>query len=387
MKTTGKMPALRLQQSFAFVAHYVETWNWFLNFRPFQFLHHHPERRWMLYPLYPLAWMASVWYLIGAKPFNLVDTFTVSDGHGGVVKGHTLLVRNFAWHFLLANYFPLIKQRIMKAVLYAQDTLHVHVVGLGALIKAEWLTAGGLDIAKDERVDRARMRVVHGDTATAWFVAMEVERLCEALNCERQLAVIGPTSKIGRAVMLYLIRKGYSFLAYTDSAERFAAIRAEVPANLRSHLHRVTSLAELNKCGFWLIGKAKPSGKTLARYMPRGAVAINFSVPDPLTGRYLKKRPDIRHFDGGLATIPTSCTMRFGMRLPLSPSLHGTGITGSMYACWSGTLIHTLLGWREHEVGEVKLDELAQVGDEAVRLGITLPRPTSHLRPIRGAKP
>lgn len=378
------MRAVKLNKQFVFIAHYVEVWNWFLNFRIFSFLHRRPELHMWLLPLWPIAFFASIWYLFGSKPFNVVDTYKVNkDGGAQELTGHTILIRTFAWHFAFANKFPVIKDRILKAALYAQDVLKVDVIGLGALTKAEWLTAGGKWLSEQDGI---RVPVVHGDTATAWFVAERVEGAYRHFGITGPIAVIGPTSKIGRAVILHLTEKGFDFLCFTDAADRFAAIRRELPLEKQDSIHRATSLGELaQRCKLWLVGKAKPSGKTLCRAIPRGAVVLNFSVPDPLEPRFLRERPDIRHLDSGVTTLPRGCTLKFGMRLPVERASNEF-TTGAMYACWTGTMLHTILGWQEHEVGEVKMEELQQVADEAARLGIKLPPPTSHLRPLPGTR-
>lgn len=382
MKTSSQMRAVKLDKKFVFIAHYVEVWNWWLNFRVFSFLHRRPELHVWLLPLWPVAFLASVWYLFGAKHFNVVDAYHVKKGAGAQeLTGYTILIRIFAWHFAFANKFPVIKDRILKAALYAQDTLKVDVIGLGALTKAEWLTAGGRWLSEQEGIS---VPVVHGDTATAWFVAKRLEDACKHFEITTPIAVIGPTSKIGRAVILHMVKKGFQFWCYTDAADRFAAIRRELSPDKQECIHRTTSLGELaQKCDLWLIGKAKPSGKVLCRALPPKAVVLNFSVPDPLEPCFLRKRKDIRHLDSGLTTLPRGCTLKFGMRLPVRRALDGF-TAGAMYACWTGTVTHAVLGWQEHEVGEVNIDELQQVADAADKLGIVLSRPTSHLRPLPG---
>lgn len=370
VKTTSQMRAIKLPKRCVFIAHYVESWNWLLNFRLFGFLHERPRLRWLLWPLYPICFLASVWYLFGKKSFNVVDDYKI----GKELECQTILIRNFAWHFLFMSRHEAIKARILEAALYAQNTLKADVVGLGALTKAEWLTAGGKWLAENEAI---KVPVVHGDTCTAWFVARQIEDLYARFKRTGPTAVIGPTSKIGRAVMLHLIKRGYGFIAYTKDPDRFRAIWEEVPADLREHLRRAENLSELSQCNFWLIGKAVPTGRVLARSIPRGAVTLNFSVPDPLTPWCLDRHRDIRHFDGGLTTLPKECGLKFAMRLTVDKN--GRGVT---YACNAGTIIHTALAWQEHEVGEVKLDELAQVGQEAKRLGIGLPPYSSHLIPV-----
>lgn len=358
----------------AFIAHYIEPWNWLLNFRLFGFLHRRPRWRWLLWPLYPLCWIMSVWYLISRTPFKVVDHYEV----GEELECHTILIRNFAWHFLFMSRHETIKARILQASLYAQKELRAEVIGLGALTKAEWLTSGGKWLAENEDI---KVPVAHGDTCTAWFVAQQIEDLYSRYKIIGSIAVIGPTSKIGRAIMLYLIQKGYSFVAYTKDPDRFRAILEEVPEDSRSRLQKADNLSDLGKCGFWLVGKAVPTGKTLIRFLPKEAVVLNFSVPDPLTPKWLGRRRDVRHFDGGFTTLPDRCGLKFAMRLTVDEK--GKGVT---YACNAGTMIHTLLGWQEDEVGEAKLEKLKQVGKEAQRLGINLPPYSSHLVPVSVAE-
>lgn len=356
-------------RKFAFIAHYVETWNWLLNIRAFSFLHAHPGRRWLVLPLYPVCWIMSAWYIIGSKPFNIVDEYEVN----GALKGYTILIRNFAWHFLLPDWHDRIRRRILAAVLHAQNILKVDVVGLGALAKDETVTSGGRWITAQPEV---RVPVVHGDTCTAHFVIRLLDKMLPTLQKEDAwIAVVGPTSKIGRAVILSLASRGFRFLMYTASVSRFEAIRNELSAiapSLIGNIRMISDLAEARTSPVWLIGKARPAAKILARYIRKGAIIINFSVPDPLSPKWVKKI-GARHLDGGLALLPSGCGMHFTMRLR-------PGIT---YACAAGTMVHAWLKWVQHEVGDVRIDEIPQVQDACERLGFSLPPPSSHLAPVR----
>ena len=75
---------------------------------------------------------ASVIYLFRKKGHDRVDMFQFNND----LVGETVLIRNFGWHFFLANPRKKIKSRILKAVLAAQRN-GTKVVGLGALTKAE----------------------------------------------------------------------------------------------------------------------------------------------------------------------------------------------------------------------------------------------------------
>lgn len=354
----GKIPEGRVKhvKTFAFIAHYVEPWNWLLNFRAFGFLHRRPQWRYLLFPLFPLCWLMSVVYLMRRKPFQVVDHYRVVEG----LHGYTILINNFAWHFLFRRYQEMIRQRILAAALYAQNELKAEVVGLGALTKAETVTHGGVWLALHSGI---RVPVVHGDTCTAWFVIELLQKLTGGKG-RGSIAMIGPTSKVGRAVMLHLAKRGFIFKAFTRSRDRFLEIQLELPEPLRGNLVHIDDLRQARDCRIWITGKSKPDGKSLLAAISDGATVVNFAVPDPLTGWDLRLRPDLDHIEGGLVQTPSTCTMRFAMRLT-------PGIT---YACTAGTMVHAACGWSEPEVAEVDMHRLEAVAQESVRLGLTLPR-------------
>lgn len=341
-------------RKFAFIAHYVEPWNWLLNHRIFGFLHVHPQWRILLFPLFPLCWIMSVWYLIGRKPFQVVDTYCVNTE----LKGYTILINNFAWHFLFPSYHETIRKRILAATLFAQNELGVHVVGLGALTKAETVTQGGVWLVEQPGVT---VPIVHGDTCTAWFVIKRLETVAKEVG-NRKVAMVGPTSKVGRAIMLYLAGRGFTFKAYTRSIERFQEIQSELPLHLRERLMHISDLRDASSCRIWVTGKSKPDGKRLLRFIPPGATVMNFAVPDPLDAAVLESRKDITHIEGGLAKTPQSCDMRFMMRL--RPHI--------TYACTAGTMVHAYNRWSTCEVSEVDMNKLEPIGSACEALDLTL---------------
>lgn len=75
-------------------------------------------------------------------------------------------------------------------------------------LQSEALNAGGELYRKD--VEGMRMRVVHGNTLTA---AAILHRLPE--DCD-EVFLTGGTSKLGRAIALYLVRKGVRVLVSTS---------------------------------------------------------------------------------------------------------------------------------------------------------------------------
>lgn len=311
---------------------------------------------------WPLCAIISVVYLIGYKRFDVVDRFIFrrSNNDEGI-KAMTILIRNFGWHFFLPKFRSVIQQRILDAVLYAQE--HVSVIGLGALTKDERITKGGKWIV-DILGDRLHVPIVHGDTLTAMVVIQQALALIEKYRIKSPVFLTGSTSKIGRAVALYLAGRGIKVIMYTQDQERFDKIYSEAGEH-SDNLTRSDNLAEGYGCALWIIGKTIPSGRELLEHIPKGAVVLNFAVPNPLTKCNFKRRPDLHGYEGGLLEYnPELTTLHFTMRLR----------PGLTYACHAGTFVHAAKGWTHHEVGPVDIGQLHEVWQAAQELGFRLPQ-------------
>ncbi len=350
--------AVRKQAKFDFLAHYVEPWNWLLPI--IDELNKTPAKKTRYRFLAPLYWSMSISYLWGGKAFDVIDRYNYEGGNGRIM-GRTTLLRNFGYHFFLKGQRDKIRRRILAAVLDAQKE-GVDVIGLGALIKAEWLTEGGKRIV-EELGNELKTPIVHGDTLTAATVIMQAKRLSECCGISTPVFVTGATSKIGRAVVLALAADGIPVIMHTESPERFAAIRAEANGAAQ-YLSMSATLDSGKECRLWITGKAIPSGRKLLAYIPEEAAVLNFSVPNPVPEKFFSSRPDVRFCEGGLlAYDPEKTTLRMTMRMK-------PGIT---YACHAGTMVHAYKGWRHHEVGHVDMTSIPETWQGAVDLGFYLP--------------
>lgn len=335
------------KRRFVFLAHWVETWNWMLWWN--KDLHQHPQHAWRWMALWPIFYLVSIAYLLGKKSHDIVDRFQF-NGH---LEGRIALIRNFGWHFFLSGQRNKIRERILQAVLKEQET--ADVIGLGALVKAEWLTAGGKGVV-DQLGDKLKVPIVHGDTLTA---ATVIKRILQFNPVS--VFLTGGTSKIGRAVALELASRGVTVKLLTESKKRFTEIKNEA-GGFGSFIYQVSS-ADGADCLLWVTGKAEPAGKKLLAHIPKGATVINFSVPNPVNERMSKTRPDLRFVEGGLLAFdPKRSTQFFNMRL----------WPGETYACHAGTMVHAHMGWTHHEVGPVDMANLWSVWEAAELLGFFL---------------
>lgn len=342
----------------AFLAHWVENWNWLLWWS--KKLHCQPEKSWHWVWLWPVYTLMSIVYLVGRKPFNIVDRFEFKTVGEKKIAGITALLRNFGWHFFLPMYQDKIRQRILSAVLVLQD--YVSVIGLGALVKDERLTQGGRWIV-EQLGDRLRVSIVHGDTLTAATVLRQTLAILKKYRIKSPVFLTGSTSKIGRAVAIGLARRGIRVVMQTQSCSRFQCI-AEEAGEFAVNLRHAEFLSEGSECALWITGKSVPSGKDLRRHIPKGAVVLNFAVPNPLSRHDFKKRPDLHSYEGGLlAYNPERTDLHFTMRLR----------PGLTYACHAGTFVHAYCGWKNHEVGPVEISRLDEVWRWAEEIGFFLP--------------
>ncbi|XP_058765667.1 very-long-chain aldehyde decarbonylase CER3-like [Vicia villosa] len=236
----------------------------------------------------------------------------------------------------------LIEQSILRA-----DKMGVKVISLAALNKNESLNGGGkLFVDKHPNL---RVRVVHGNTLTAAVILNEIP---QGVN---EVFLTGATSKLGRAIALYLCQKKVRVLMLTISTDRFHKIQKEAPLEFQSYLVQVTKYQAAQNCKTWIVGKwITPREQSWA---PKGTHFHQFVVP-PI----LSFRRDCTY--GELAA----------MRLP--EDVEGLGCCeytmerGVVHACHAGGVVHSLEGWSHHEVGAIDVKRIDLVWQAALKHGL-----------------
>lgn len=264
-------------------------------------------------------------------------------------RGHhqIWLVPRFGFMYFLPFAHRNINSLIEKAILEA-DKKGVKVLTLAALNKNEALNGGGnIFVTKHPNL---RVRVCHGNTLTAAVIIKEIP------EDVKEVFMTGATSKLGRAIALYLCRKGVRVLMLTTSRKRFEVIAAEAPADVRGNLVQVTKHQAGKNCKAWILGKwLNYSEQMLA---PRGTHFHQFVVPP-----VIPFRRDCTY--GKLAA----------MRLP--DDVRGlvcceyTLDRNVVHACHAGGVVHLLEGWTHHEVGALDVDRIDLVWNAALKHGLS----------------
>ncbi|XP_076912962.1 very-long-chain aldehyde decarbonylase GL1-1-like isoform X2 [Bidens hawaiensis] len=241
-----------------------------------------------------------------------------------------------------------INNQIEEAICMA-DRIGVKVLSLAALNKNEGLNGGGkLFVMKHPDL---KVRVVHGNTLTAAVILNEIP-----IDI-KEVFLTGATSKLGRAIALYLARRKVRVLMLTQSTERFKSIQQEAPLENQNFLCQVTEFLAAKHCKTWILGKwALPREQ---RWAPPGTHFLQFVVPP-----VFEIRKDCTY--GKLAA----------MRLP--DDVQGLGVCeytlerGAVHACHAGGIVHLLEGWKHHEVGAINVDDIDLVWEAALRHGFKL---------------
>ncbi|KAG9131172.1 hypothetical protein Leryth_006042 [Lithospermum erythrorhizon] len=258
----------------------------------------------------------------------------------------TWIVPRFGFQYFLPFAAEGINNLIEEAILRA-DRLGVKVISLAALNKNEGLNGGGtLFVNKHPGL---KVRVVHGNTLTAGVILNALPQDVE------EVFLTGATSKLGRAIALYLARRKIRVLMLTQSTERFLKIQKEAPPDSQNFLVQVTKYHAAKHCKTWIIGKwSTPREQSWA---PPGTHFHQFVVP-PI----IPFRRDCSY--GKLAAV----------RLP--EDVEGLGSCeytmerGIVHACHAGGVVHILEGWRHHEVGAIDVDQIDVVWKAALKHGL-----------------
>ncbi|XP_022842353.1 protein ECERIFERUM 3-like [Olea europaea var. sylvestris] len=300
-------------------------------------------------PFWPIAFVTMLVMWAKSKTF-LISFYNLRDR-----LHQTWAVPRFGFQYFLPFAAQGINKHIEEAILRA-DRLGVKVISLAALNKNEALNGGGMLFV--DKHPNLKVRVVHGNTLTAAVILNEIpEDVTEVF-------LTGATSKLGRAIALYLCRKGVRVLMLTLSTERFRKIQKEAPVDYQKYLVQVTKYQAAQNCKTWIVGKwITPREQNFA---PARTHFHQFVVP-PI----LQFRRDCTYGDLAAMKLPDDVK---GLG-----SCEYTMDRGVVHACHAGGVVHSLEGWNHDEVGAIDVDRIDLVWKAALKHGL---KPVSKIGSI-----
>ncbi|XP_076931016.1 very-long-chain aldehyde decarbonylase CER3-like [Bidens hawaiensis] len=293
----------------------------------------------ILLPMWPVAFLVVLIMWAISKPFLL----TFCHLRGKLLQ--SWIVPRFGFMYFLPFAQDGINKKIEEAILMA-DRIGVKVLSLAALNKNEALNGGGKLFVKKH--PDLKVRVVHGNTLTAAVIINEIPQDV------KEVFLTGATSKLGRAIALYLARRQVRVLMLTQSTERFKSIQKEASPENQNLLIQVTKFQAAKHCKTWILGKwTTPREQTWA---PPGTHFHQFVVPP-------------------VFELRRDCTYSKLAAMKLPDDVQGLGSCeytmerGVVHACHAGGIVHLLEGWTHNEVGAINVDQLDVVWETALRHG------------------
>mmetsp|Transcript_30914 Transcript_30914/g.100644 ORF Transcript_30914/g.100644 Transcript_30914/m.100644 type:complete len:632 (+) Transcript_30914:219-2114(+) len=327
-----------------FLAHGTELLSFFhLSFMFKGFASRPYETKWWVRPFWPLA-------VLGACLVRIFGQVFCYDKHMlGKMPIETWVTPAFAIQYFFKREHKFINAHIASAIRKA-DAAGVKVIGLGALNKAEAVNGGGAIFTKE--MPDLRVRVVHGNTLTAAAILRKLP------VGTKEVFLTGATSKLGRALALYLSARGVLVRMYTSSLERYEQIAKEASSpEQRALLVRAERLEDGAQCDTWVVGKYLREKEQ--RHAPAGTTFHQFVVP-PIP----EERKDCQYTDLPAFRLPKSAR---GFR-----TCEMTMQRNCVHACHAGALVHALEGWTHHEVGKIDHDFIDTTWDAAMAHGFQL---------------
>ncbi|XP_026454765.1 protein ECERIFERUM 3-like [Papaver somniferum] len=293
--------------------------------------------RLVLLPIWPVAFTMMLVMWVFSKTF-FVSFYNLRG------KFHqTWTVPRFGFQYFIPSAKDGINNLIEESILRA-DKLGVKVISLAALNKNEALNGGGTLFVKKH--PDLKVRVVHGNTLTAAVILNEIK------SDVTEVFLTGATSKLGRAIALYLCRKRIRVLMLTLSKERFESIQREADKELQGYLVQVTKYQAAQNCKTWIVGKWITPREQ--KWAPPGTHFHQFVVPP-------------------IFAVRRNCTYSALAAMKLPEDVEGLGTCeytmgrGIVHACHAGGVVHSLEGWTHHEVGAIDVDRIDLVWEAAMK--------------------
>ncbi len=240
-----------------------------------------------------------------------------------------------------------VRKRVLDAILYAQNVLHVDAIGLGSLTTS--VTDGGQWVVKQPGI---KLAVTHGDTFTVAIAQQGIERVLQKYKFDPErtkVAVVGAYGLIGRELCVFLAQKGYKVILVESIPEKIALIKKRMASEglEKNILELSTDVKTIINADFIITATSHPSYLLDGGDLKKDAVIYDIAQPMNLGMEVVKQRPDVTKIDGDYVDI-----RGIDLDFPMGPP------QGSTFACLTETAMIALEGDRSHHVGNIDKDFL-----------------------------
>lgn len=269
--------------------------------------------------------------------FFMKSCFTVQRWAYNDFIGATWSVPRLGYSYLCPREYASINSLLLLAAHQAEAQGATHM-GLGALNKAAFLNNGGKDLVPLLR-EGCSLKVVTGNTLTAAVVHNMVR---ERAHTGEDIFFTGATSAVGTAVVLRLLQDGYRIRIFTRSKDRFDKLTL-LAGDKGDCITRAECYEDGSSSRTWILGSALT--QPVQKIVREDATLLQFAVP-----------PSPKDFVSSLSVIPVG-NVSFDRR-SCDLSVCCNCDEGTLPACLAATIIHSLEGFSDHEVGEIDVSQM-----------------------------
>jgi len=251
-----------------------------------------------------------------------------------------------------------VRKRILDTILFAQNKLGIEVIGLGALTAS--LTDGGKWLVEQPQV---KLTVTHGDTYGVAVAEEGIEKILNIYNFEKEkniIAIVGAFGLIGRAIVKFLAKKGYSLILIEKTEEKVSLIKEKLrEINLENKIFLAsTNLKDIFPADLVITATSHPSALLQSEHLKSRTIIYDIAQPMNVSQELIKERPDIIKIDGAYVDI-NGIDLGFNMGPP----------RGATFACLVETMMMALEGDKNHRVGEIDEGYLEKTKEWAKKYG------------------
>jgi len=244
-----------------------------------------------------------------------------------------------------------VREKILKAVLFAQNELEVNYIGLGSYTKS--FTDGGLWLSLQPEVTA---NLTHGDSLTSWM-AIEGTKEKLGLNFKNmKIAVVGAYGLIGRTISRLLVREEPEKLILVgrnkNKLNQLEEIIRKENKDINSELMFTQEISNVKEADLIFTVTSSPTAILKEEYLKEGVIIYDLAQPINVPPEICNRRPDILRIDGGFVKIP-----QIDIKTDMGPP------KGTIFACFAELILQCLEDKKGKFVGPIELSWVEQVRD------------------------
>jgi len=247
-----------------------------------------------------------------------------------------------------------VRQKILDAVLFAQNEFDVEIIQLGALTTS--ITSGGRWLAEQKRYTGF---INHGDSYTAAVTCQVVQKALNLFgkkSSESNLAIIGAYGIIGEAVSKILVPKFKHSILIGRRKEKFEELIAKLKGNFETTIDLKTKNADIV-----ITATSHPTALLEPNHIKENAIVVDVSQPPNLSQEVCQIRPDICRVDGGYVDYPN----KYSFSIPGMPA-------GKCYSCMAEVIMQAMDKQYESHIGTIDMEYLQRTERWGEKYGFKL---------------